>query len=262
VVTRLSEPEWNFGRNPRMGHDDPLGGRGTFGDKERKFKFGDVSMKNKAFKFVMRSMVVLALVAGAGALAQTPRHSAEFSGTLNDYTTASTPTTVAGPWEVRGHWSLLVNARSGKANFSAALTMERSDLGVMANFPAMPGMPNPLDVAKNRNAHTHHITVVNAEVKEIPGGFEVTGPAVITINGMFPPPFQPDPDPSADSILTIDVTGVTGVKGVPGSNNDIAFSNIAVSFGDPAVTHFGSNSVHGVVRVVRTLDEHDLRLRY
>lgn len=219
-------------------------------------------MKNKALRLLVRSMVILALAAATGAVAQVPKHNMEFRGTLNDYTTATTPATVAGPWEVRGHWSLLVNPRSGKANFSAALTMERSDLGVMANFPAMPNMPNPLDVAKNRNAHTHHITMVNGGVKEIPGGFEVTGPVVITINGMFPPPFQTDPDPSADPIATIDITGVTGVEGVAGSENDIVFSNIFVALGDPAIAHFGTNPLHGVIRVARTADFRDLRFRF
>ncbi|HEY1800249.1 MAG TPA: hypothetical protein VGG46_04875 [Terriglobales bacterium] len=211
-------------------------------------------MNNRVFRLVVRSIVMLALAAGTGAMAQTPKHNMEFRGTLNDYTPASAPASVKGPWEVRGHWSLLLNARSDKANFSAALTMERSDLGVMANGVATSTDPNLLDNPANRNAHTHHISVVNGEVTAIPGGFEVTGPATITINGTFPPPFQPAGTPSP--VLTIDITGVTGSVG------DIALSNIAVTFGDPATVHFGANPLHGVVRVARTLDEHDLRFRY
>jgi hypothetical protein len=219
-------------------------------------------MKNKVFKLVVRYIAILALAAGTSALAQAPKHSTEFSGTLNDYTSASAPASVKGPWEVRGHWSLVTNARSGKANFSAALTMERSDLGVMANGVATSTDANLLDNPANRNAHTHHITIVDADVTEIPGGFEVKGPAVITINGMYPPPFQSGADVSDEPILTIDVTGVIGVSGVAGSEHDIVFSNIAVSFGDPGTKHFGMNPLNGVVRVVRTLDDHDLRFRY
>lgn len=209
-------------------------------------------MKNKVFRLVVRSIVMLALAAGTGALAQTPKHTTEFSGTLNDYTPATAPTTVKGPWEVRGHWSLIVNPRSGKANFSAELTMERSDLGVMANGVPTSTDPNLLNNPANRNAHTHNITIVNAEVTEIPGGFEVTGPATITINGAFPAPFQPAGTPSPT--LTIDITGATGSEG------DVTFSNVAVTFGDVATSHFGGNPLHGVVQVARDLDE--LRFRY
>lgn len=220
-------------------------------------------MQNRIFKLVIRNIVVLALAAGTSALAQAPKHNTEFSGTLNDYTTASSPATVKGPWEVRGHWSLFVNARSGKANFSAALTMERSDLGVMANGVATSTDTNILNNAANRNAHTHHITIVNAEVTEIPGGFEVKGPAVITINGMFPAPFQTAGVAlSDDPVATIDITGAMGVKGIAGSEHDIVFSNISVSLGDPATAHFGANPLHGVVRVVQTLNDFDRRFRY
>ena len=188
-------------------------------------------MKSKAAGWMVGVITVLALAAGTGALAQNSKQ-IKFSGTINDYTPAST----GGPWEVRGHWTLIVNERSGKADFSAALTMERSDLGVMQNGGG--DLNNPAD----RNAHTHHITLVAGEVSTITGGFRVTTSkdATITGNGALPPPFG-----SGLSPMTIDITG----------GNSVTFSNIAMSFGDTsAINHFGMNPLHGVVRTVEQGD--------
>jgi hypothetical protein len=96
---------------------------------------------------------------------------------------------------------------------------------------------NPMD----RMAHTHHITLVNGEVTDIPGGIEVTGPATITANGVFPPPFGSDLP-----TLTIDITGGSG-------ENSVTFSNVSLLFGDPGAGHFGAKPLHGVV--VRTADK-------
>jgi hypothetical protein len=188
-------------------------------------------MKSKAFRWAVPIIAVLVLAAGTGARAQNSKH-IKFSGTINDYTPAST----GGPWEVRGHWTLIVNERSGKADFSAALTMERSDLGVIQNGGG--DLNNPVD----RNAHTHHITLVGGEVTPITGGFRVTTSkdATITGNGNLPPPFG-----SGLSPMTIDITG----------GNSVTFSNIAVSFGDmSAINHFGANPLHGVVRSAEYVD--------
>jgi hypothetical protein len=182
-------------------------------------------MKSKTFNRTIRILAVMALAAGAGALAQTPKYITA-SGTINDFTPADP---VSGPYEVRGHWSLTVNSQFGKADFSAALTMERSDLGVVQNGGG--DLDNPAD----RNAHTHHITLVGGGITPIPNGFEVTGYATITLNGAFPPPFG-----SVLPKLTIDITG----------GNTVLFSNISVLFGDPASGHFGTQPLHGVVRAV------------
>lgn len=188
-------------------------------------------MKSKAFRWAIPAIAVLALTAGAGALAQNSKQ-IKFSGTINDYTPAST----GGPWEVRGHWTLIVDERSGTADFSAALTMERSDLGVMQNGGG--DLNNPAD----RNAHTHHITLAGGEVTSITGGFRVTTSkdATITGNGTLPPPFG-----SGLSPMMIDITG----------GNSVTYSNIAMSFQDPsAINHFGLNPLHGVVRSVKYVD--------
>lgn len=185
-------------------------------------------MNCKTFGRAVSLIAVLALAAGSAALAQTPRHM-KFSGTINDYTPAST----AGPWEVRGHWTLEVKG-DGKADFSAALTMERSDQGVLQNGGG------DLNSATDRNAHTHHIVLCDGEVTAIPNGFRVTAPAKITANGAFPPPFGPT------SSLQIDITG----------GNEVTFSNIAVTLQEDAAMHFGTQPMHGVVRVARGDDDH------
>lgn len=180
-------------------------------------------------------IAVLALAAGTGALAQTPTPR-EFRGVINDFTPAS-GISPGGPWEVRGHWSLILKGRhceaDCKADFSAALTMERSDLGVIQNGGG--DLNNPMD----RMAHTHHITLVDGEVTNIQGGIEITGKATVTANGAWPPPFGPELP-----TLTIDITGGTG-------ENSVAHANITLLFGSPASGHFGTHPLHGVVRAIR-----------
>jgi hypothetical protein len=189
-------------------------------------------MQNKAFWWAVGILAVAALAGGSGVQAQVPKEDMRFSGTINDFTPANVPVTVTGPWEVRGHWSLIVKA-NGKAEFVAALTMARSDQGVLMNGT------KDLDDPTDRNAHTHHITLVGAEVTAIPNattGFRVTGGVVtITANGNNPPPF------GAVSTLQIDITG----------GNTVTFSNVAVTLGGDAAGHFGAAPMHGVVRVAR-----------
>jgi hypothetical protein len=170
-------------------------------------------------------ILMVAASVGAGDHSS-PRGS--FAGVINDYTPAEdmavTPfKNLGGPWEIRGVWSLTVKGHSGRADFSAALTMERTDVGVTDNG-------GDLNMPSTRVAHTHHITVTNGTVTSITGGFEVSGAATITGNGN-PAPF------GEPSTLQIDVTG----------GSDVAYSNVALTFGGKAVGHFGSQAVHGVV---------------
>src|ERR1700733_802238 len=128
-------------------------------------------MKINAAGWMVRVIAVLRLATSTVAFARFPQR-ALFQGTLNDYTPASPP--VSGPWEVRGPWSLVVNGRTDKADFSAALTMERSDQGAIANAPTPPTGTNPLDNPALRSAHTHHITLLNGKIVRITNGFTVT----------------------------------------------------------------------------------------
>jgi hypothetical protein len=180
----------------------------------------EVCMNSKRF-WRLATIGVVVLAVGISALAQTSTPT-NLRGVINDYTPAGS----SGPWEVRGQWSLHVNGLSGMANFSAALTMVRSDLGVMVNGGG--DLNSPVE----RNAHTHHITVVNGTVTPLANGFRVSGTATITGNGNFPPPF------GSSSTLQIDIVG----------GNTVAFSNIKLTFGGDAAGHFGTQAVNGVVR--------------
>jgi hypothetical protein len=181
-------------------------------------------MKNHRFGGI--ALILVLALAGSNAFAQRSRE-VHFRGTISDYTPQSP---VGGPWEVRGQWSLTIK-RNGKAEFSAAVNMERSDLGVINSGGG--DLNNPAD----RKAHTHHIKLVDGTVTALSNGLEVTGPAVITFNGAWPPPFGPS------SSLAIDIIGGTGP-------NSVTFSNIKVTFQDDAAKHFGVAPLHGVVRHV------------
>ena len=178
-------------------------------------------MKNKSF-WLVASIGVLLLAVSTRALAQAPKHMI-FRGLISDYTPQTIGGQSVGPWEMRGVWSLNVKGREGKADFSAAMAMVHSDLGVTGG---------DLNSSGARGAHTHHITLVDATVTPLANGFRVSGSAIVTGNGAFPAPFGPN------STLQIDITG----------GNTIAYSNIQLTFAGDAVKHFGSQPINGVVR--------------
>jgi hypothetical protein len=177
-------------------------------------------MKDKHLRCVAQ-IGLLVLLASIGLVAQNraPERT-KFSGLINAYS----PQGTTGPYEVRGTWDLQLQGNSGKADFSATLNMVLSDGWVLTlgdgNFD--PGV---------RNAHTHHITVHNATVAPITGGFKVNGTARITANGTNNTMVSPSP-------IEIDVTGGTNVK----------FSNVTLTFGAPASNHFGPEPLPGVVQ--------------
>jgi hypothetical protein len=178
-------------------------------------------MTSNTFWWAVRNTGLLMLTVTAGVLAQTPAPT-QFSGVINDYTpSTSSP---AGPWEMRGPWTLTLNGDGSTADFTATLTMELSDYTRNAsNIDATTG-------ASSRMQHTHHITIEGGTVTQIQtGGFEVNGPASVTKDG--------SPAPFAASTLTVTVTGGTSV----------GFSNITLQFAGGAPVHFGSQLIHGVV---------------
>jgi hypothetical protein len=157
-----------------------------------------------------------------------------YSGLLNDYT-PSAAVVKGGPYEMRGRWTLDVDHRHGAARFSAAMNMETSDYGIAQNTVDK-------DDPTTRGAHTHHLTMTDAVVTDdwasrcpvfspaVTSGFVVTGSVYVTGNG-GPAPF------GNSSPLTVCVLG----------GSDVGFSNVTLTFGLPAASHFGKQAVHGVV---------------
>ena len=177
-------------------------------------------MKSETFWRAARMAVVpmLAIVTG---VAQTPTPT-QFKGVIHDYTPQTN--TPAGPWEMRGPWTLTLPVGSGPATFSAALTMELSD------YTRTPANVDSTSGATSRMQHTHHIAIVDGTVTQIAtGGFEVSGPVTITKDG--------SPAPLAASTLSVDIIGGTSVE----------FSNITLQFEGGATVHFGTGLIHGVV---------------
>jgi hypothetical protein len=185
----------------------------------------------------MTSLCGIALsLAGSFGLAQELTR-VHFSGLINDYS----PSTVSGgPWEIRGQWSLDV-ARSGTANFSAALTMQTSDYGISDSSQVDPTNP------ATRMPHTHYISMTNATVSydtsacpannpaTTGSGVVVTGPASISGNGS-PAPFES----KGGSTLQVCIIG----------GSEVDYSNITLVFTGPATSHFGPQAIHGVASKV------------
>lgn len=182
------------------------------------------------FLFGLAALLALAAAPAAPAQYHGPDEF-QFSGQINDYTAATV--SPAGPWEIRGTWSLLLDADSGRASFTADLNMIRSDYWVVLN----PSSVND-DTSAGRNPHTHHIFMTHPTVAlatSTCSGVQVSGPATIRANGAAAP-F----DAKGPSSLTVCITGGPWVP----------FSNVALTFGGSAMGHFGSAPVHGIVREV------------
>ena len=200
-------------------------------------------MKSIRWNSLLRSFTVLVIVSGV-ALAQAQTR---FAGLINDYS----PSTVkGGPWEMHGSWFLRLQPRTGTATFSTEMTMsgyaKTDNGGVDATQPG-------------QSPHVHHILLANQAVQWLPDesaitaagcptfaaptdnnfGFKITGPlSLLTGNGQ-PAPFDNTVPPQ--STLTVCVTGVKGKAGA------VKYSNVTLTFGSPASSHFGSQPVHGVV---------------
>jgi hypothetical protein len=199
-------------------------------------------MKKRALTWIGCSIAVV--MAAAASSSPTPAVAGEhgffppprvhYSGLLNDYS-PSAAVVKGGPYEMRGRWSLDVDPRRGSAVFSAAMNMETSDYGITQNTVNK-------DDPTTRGAHTHHISVTDGAVSDdwttscptlspaATGGFVIRGTAFVTGNGS-PAPFG-NPSP-----VTICVLGGANVE----------FSNVTVTFGAPANTHFGKQAIHGVI---------------
>ncbi len=198
-------------------------------------------MKSKTLTSALRLLSLLLFVSATCALAQ-DRRPVHFSGLFNDYSPLNQ--TIAGtPWEMHGQWSMDVNLERGTADFAADMTM--SGYGMTPT-----GAPDAIQ--GGQMAHTHHITLTDIKItwgivgcppypKPVPtGGFQIMGTvSLITGNGSVAP-FETTP-PS--STLQVCVLG----------GNELPFSNVTLVFGGPAaLKHFGSQPIHGVVRIQPT----------
>jgi hypothetical protein len=200
-------------------------------------------MNGKQFLSIARILVALTVAVGTGVLAQapTPGH---LSGIISDYTPLNAGATPTGPYEMRGHWSVNVDPATGKANFSAFMTMELSDYWVLhsnsdASNPAI------------RGAHTHHINLTGATIVYNPTGCPTDSPATtarfmisgtakfITGNGN-PGPFEKN----GPTTVHVCVTG----------GSDVRYSNMTMTLVGPATGHFGTQPIHGVVRFPHSED--------
>lgn len=211
-------------------------------------------MSSKRMWMTARMFAVLVLSVGTAALAQAPMPN-HLGGIISDYTPLITTLSPTGPWEMRGHWALHLKGNSGKADFSAYMTMELSDSGIAA---AGGNLTDP----KSRSAHTHHIVMTDATVSSDPSDTStcptfspantalliVTGPAnFISANGN-PAPFE------ALGPTTLQVCISGGTDGT----SEVRYSNMTLAMTGPAANkHFGSQPIHGVVRLPHEDDDHE-----
>jgi hypothetical protein len=199
-------------------------------------------MNGKTLFHAVRVVLILALATATSMLAQDPRPD-HLSGVINDFTPITGGTTA---WEVRGPWSLTLNHDTGKAHFSASLTMEMSVLG-----------QSPEDVlTANLAQHTHNITMdgmvtydptdcapAAATTPPYVARIEINGTASVFANGSTAPFGQ-------FSQLQVCIAGGMDTPQVP-------FSNVTLVFQNPAAKHFGPQAIHGLVREAGPLREDD-----
>ena len=189
-------------------------------------------MQCKSLWRATRMITVILLAAAPRVLAQDPPPIVHLSGLISDYTPVSG---VSGPWEIRGEWSLNLKGDSGKATFSANINMTHSDYWVMLN----PGAADDNSATTGRHPHTHLITVLNATITALAGGgFELSGPVFVTADGNAAP-FMSKCSDVKPCKLTIDVVG----------GKVLPLSNITVTFSGPPTSHFGTQGIHGFIRM-------------
>lgn len=192
-------------------------------------------MKRNVLSSAVRSLCIFGLASASCALAQAPTP-VHYAGVLNDYTPVD-PNINGSPYEMHGQWSVDLDGQ-GHGDFYADMTM--SDYGTTNGS---------LDGTKGgQNAHTHNIRLTNATVTpNMTGcpvysppvttmGFQVSGTvSLITGNG-GKAPFEPTNPPT--STLQVCISG----------GNTVPYSNMTMIFGGPAMNHFGTQAIHGVVR--------------
>ncbi|HEX3969123.1 MAG TPA: hypothetical protein VHW70_14245 [Edaphobacter sp.] len=207
-------------------------------------------MKSDTLASAVRALSLLLSVSATCALAQNgifgqDQKPAHFSGLFNDYVPLSA--TISGsPYEMHGQWSMDLNLERGTGDFAADMTM--SGFGRTAAGAVDPNQPIV-------NPHTHHIRLTNMRITwEMTGcpayatptlkGFQLNGTVSLMTGNGSNGSFETDPPTST---LQVCVTGATDTQFT------IANSNMTLVFGGPAAAkHFGSQAIHGVVRIAPT----------
>lgn len=204
-------------------------------------------MNGETLLRAVRVVLVLALATATSMLAQDPRPE-HFRGVINDFTPITGGTTA---YEVRGPWSLTLDHDTGKAHFSATLTMELSVLGQSA-----------ADVQSATLAqHTHNITMdgtVTHDPTDCPPAAATTPPYVarIEINGTASVFANGSTAPFGQfSQLQVCIAGGIETAQAP----YVPYSNITLVFQNPAAKHFGPQAIHGLVRKAEPPSEEDQR---
>ena len=198
-------------------------------------------MKTNILGFAARAISLLVLVSASYALAQAPAP-VHYAGVLNDYSPLD-PNINGSPYEMHGQWSVDLDGK-GNGDFYADMTM--SDYAVTNGLP---------DATKGgQNPHTHHIRLTKATVtpnmtgcpaylKPVTlAGFQLNGVvSLITGNGNSAP-FEPPPPAPPTSQLQVCITGAA----------EVPYSNMTMVFSGNATMHFGTQPIHGVVRVANS----------
>lgn len=213
-------------------------------------------MKWKRLLWMESALAVLVLGTCTTTQAQAPLPH-RLKGIISDYTPLISTLSPTGPWEMRGHWSLHLKGNSGKADFSAFMTMELSDSGVAA---AGKTVADPT----SRGAHTHHMVMTDATVSTSPAElgncptfstpntpkFVVSGPAnFISGNGN-----SASFEKYGPTMLQVCISG--GADGTL----EVEYSNMTLVMTGPAADkHFGPQAIHGVVHFVRNSEDDEHR---
>jgi hypothetical protein len=194
---------------------------------------------SSARKYVWPAGVLsVVLSAGVCAVGQTPAP-VHYEGVLNDYTPVD-PTISGSPYEMHGQWSVDLDGQ-GYGDFYADMTM--------SDYATTNGV---LDGTKGgQDPHTHHIRLTHATVTQnmagcpvyLPpptlAGFQLNGTVSLISGNGNRAPFEVQPPAAPTSTLQVCITGA----------GEVTYANMTMAFGGKATAHFGTQAIHGVVRV-------------
>lgn len=211
-------------------------------------------MNRKRLLWIVNALAALVFAASITTQAQAPLPY-HLTGIISDYTPLIPSLNPTGPWEMRGHWSLHLNRDTGKADFSAFMTMELSDSGVVA------AGKNMTDAA-SRSPHTHHVLMTGAKVSTEPVDlascptFSPTNTPKLVVNG--PANFISGNGNSAPFEKLGPTRLQVCISGGTDGTSEVIYSNMTLAMMGPAADkHFGAQPIHGVVRFVRSSDGED-----